>query len=288
MFNAQRSIPLSWCAAFGAAAALALCGCDQPVSKETGDAAPALATCDDGPTLFGRPEAATGLTDAQCTPGCTCAGEPFTPVEVTPQLLSMLRSRTLEDPPAVLTTDPYTEPAPDPSDEGSVCAVIPTASVDGYRLQTFSSTAAARAAGGTPTHMGACGLCSSLHDLAAYMANTDLTAPVRTCGLEYAAGPPEAHRACLEALGFTPACASIWYWNTLHTREVCLPECVAALDAPYNQADGSLNPCLQCDEDQSGAVFQAVAGRTRRNTGLPNAICRPCSEVWPLAHDYPW
>lgn len=45
--------------------------------------------------------------------------------------------------------------------------------------------------------------------------------------------------------------------------------------------------CLRCDEEQSGDVFKAIAGRTRRNTGLPNAICRPCSEARPLIHDYP-
>jgi hypothetical protein len=36
----------------------------------------------------------------------------------------------------------------------------------------------------------------------------------------------------------------------------------------------------------SGPVFKAVAGRTRRNTGIASALCRPCSEVRPLLHDY--
>ena len=62
--------------------------------------------------------------------------------------------------------------------------------------------------------------------------------------------------------------------------------CVAALTKPYNEPDGALNACLQCDEDKSGPVFKAVAGRTRRNTGLANALCRPCSEVRPLLHRY--
>ncbi len=50
--------------------------------------------------------------------------------------------------------------------------------------------------------------------------------------------------------------------------------------------DGSLSPCIACDEDKSGPVFKAVAGRTRRNSGIPNAICRPCDQVQPLVHDY--
>ena len=53
--------------------------------------------------------------------------------------------------------------------------------------------------------------------------------------------------ACLEDLGFTTPCAQIWYWNTLNTQDACLAECLAALDEPYNEPDGSLNaagvPC---------------------------------------------
>ncbi len=55
---------------------------------------------------------------------------------------------------------------------------------------------------------------------------------------------------------------------------------------PYQLPDGALNPCLQCDEDRSGPVFKAVAGRTRRNTGIASALCRPCDEVSPLVHRY--
>jgi len=37
----------------------------------------------------------------------------------------------------------------------------------------------------------------------------------------------------------------------------------------------------------SGPVFKAVAGRTRRNSGLASALCRPCESVYPLEHVYP-
>lgn len=67
---------------------------------------------------------------------------------------------------------------------------------------------------------------------------------------------------------------------------MCLQPCLASFTDPYNQPDGTLNPCLACDEMKSGPVFKAVAGRTRRNSGLPNAICRPCAEVQPLVHAY--
>ena len=128
--------------------------------------------------------------------------------------------------------------------------------------------------------------CSTLADLAVYMEANDLTAPVRACGLAFPSGPAADHVACLRDLGFTEPCAQIWYFNTVHTRARCLAPCLAALDQPYHLPDGALNECLRCDEVQSGPVFKAIAGRTRRNTGLPNALCRPCSEVRPLIHAY--
>ena len=57
--------------------------------------------------------------------------------------------------------------------------------------------------------------------------------------------------------------------GTFQTNVVCL------------QTLGFDLPCAQ-----SGPVFKAVSGRTRRNSGLPNALCRPCSEVRPLVHAY--
>jgi hypothetical protein len=115
------------------------------------------------------------------------------------------------------------------------------------------------------------------------MGQNDLTAPVRACGL---AGQGDAVVTCLQKLGFDLPCAQIWADNVANTRTACLEVCLANLSAPYNLSDGSLNPCLACDEEKSGPVFQAIAGRTRRNSGLANAICRPCSEVRPLVHAY--
>jgi hypothetical protein len=262
---------------------------DEPGAEpdDAPDTEAALAQCSDGPALFGRPEAATGLSEGQCGPSCACGDGLFAPPETTRELLADLRARRLVTPFPELPNDPYAAPL-EASGEGpeSVCAVVPIGRGD-YRLETWPDVAAAQAAGAVPTHLGACGRCSTLTDLATYMAHNDLTEPVRACGLAHFSGPMEDHVACLEALGFTRPCAQIWYWNTRNTREVCLEPCLAALGQPYHLPDGRLNPCLQCDEDQSGPVFKAVAGRTRRNTGLPNALCRPCSEVRPLPHTYP-
>ena len=66
------------------------------------------------------------------------------------------------------------------------------------------------------------------------MTQNDLTAPVRACGIKYLNGPMADHEQCLLDLGFTRQCASIWYYNTLNTRDLCYDECIAAMSDPYN------------------------------------------------------
>jgi hypothetical protein len=91
----------------------------------------------------------------------------------------------------------------------------------------------------------------------------------------------------MTAMGwFTDACAQIWYYNTVNTRTLCLSVCASLLSAPYHLPAGEINACLQCDEDNSGPIFKAIAGRTRRNSGLPSGICRPCESVFPVSHVY--
>ncbi len=239
--------------------------------------------------LFGAPNENTGLDSTQCRPSCPC--EDFTPPTYDAAFIQSLTTAfTLSTPYPPLTSDPYAGPAPVPDPPGTVCGVLlqgsPSDTPRPYTLVTYPSEAAAQAAGAKVTHFDGCGVCSTLANLAVYMNNGDLTAPVRDCGLATTADGGDADVSCLMALGFDLPCAQIWAYNTNHTRSVCLDTCAPILYAAYNQPDGSLNPCLQCDEDQSGPVFKAVAGRTRRNSGVPNAICRPCSEVQPLVHSY--
>ena len=106
---------------------------------------------------------------------------------------------------------------------------------------------------------------------------------MRACGLEFFSDV-EGNQQCLEEMGFTSACAEIWTYNTVNTRNECLDVCLTALSEAYHKEDGSLNDCIQCDEDISGPVFKAVAGRTRRNSGLATALCRPCETVWRIEH----
>jgi len=219
-------------------------------------------------------------------PECTCGGLDFTPPTYTEEEIDALAALVLDNPLPAPAENPYDHPAEHQPVPGTLCGLILDPVTPGhYRLETFTSEADLVAAGARLTHTDACGVCSPLVNLAVYMRRPDLTDPVRRCGLDGLVGGEEGHLQCLRDLGFDEACARIWYHNTKHTQAECLAPGMAALDAPYHNPDGSLNACLQCDETKSGAVFKAVAGRTRRNTGLPSSMCRPCSEVVPIVHD---
>lgn len=255
------------------------------------DASADASTCEPACGLFGRPNQHTGLTSEQCAPFCVSdAGTFVSPDYDAAFVKSLVTDWVLAQPYAPLAADPYADAAAPPGDPpGTLCAVLPgpPATPRTYTLVTYPSDAAARAAGAEPTHYGRCGLCSPLADLAVYIGTPNLTSPVRACGIQALSdGGDPADVACLEALGFDEPCADIWAYNTDHTRASCFDTCIAALTAPYNEPDGALNPCLACDESQSGPVFKAVAGRTRRNSGLADAICRPCSDVKPIVHSY--
>lgn len=252
---------------------------DVTATDASRDAAPDAAVCTG---LFGSPGERTGLGSDVCGPACGCDG--VVAATFDEAALANLRAWEPAMPFAELTEDPY-ETAPAPPGE-DVCVATFDAVAGTYALATqpagFVDTDDA-----VVTHRGACGLCSTLQDLEAYVRNPDLTEPVRQCGLEGIRDGQEANIACLEALGFTRPCAQIWYYNTQNTRTACLEPCFAALRDPYHLPDGSLNECLSCDEQESGPTFKAVAGRTRRNSGLASAICRPCDTVASISHGYP-
>ncbi len=239
--------------------------------------------------LFGAPNETTGLDDSECSPICACSDTTWSFPEYTDADFDALKSLRFLGPERLLVSpieSPYLQPGgvEVPAD-GAVCAVL----VDGqggYELADYPSAEAAAADGAQVTHGGVCGVCSNLADLTVYLENPDLTTPVRECGLVGVRQGDDANLQCLRDIGFSEPCAWIWLHNTVNTRNECAAECFAALNDPFNNPDGSLNACLQCDEDLSGPVFKVGAGRTRRNSGLATAICRPCGEVLRIVHRY--
>ena len=263
------------------------CGEGEPSQEGASEELEAPGFCA-GEKFFGRPSPNTGLSEDLCSPLCPdCDAGAFAAPEYDAVFLAGLRSWQLLDSPAMLVGNPYEEPGSWPLDEDSVCVVrVVDKEERTYRLETWESAEEAAAAGAIMTHEGACGLCSDLESLALYAEVGDLTQPVRGCGMEALVHGEDRGRACLREVGFNEACADIWYWNTVNTREQCQSICIRLFNDPYHHPDGTLNECLQCDEDLSGPVFKAVAGRTRRNSGLATALCRPCEEVRPLRHEY--
>jgi hypothetical protein len=218
------------------------------------------------------------------------AGAPTTvtaPRSAGAHFLAVLRSKIPIDAIA-LQGDPYLAwqaGNPPRSSAGALCGVRFEPDQIHYRISTFTDATTARAAGFAVTHFGACGTCSTLQDLAVYLEMPDLTAPVRKCGIHWGAS---GSLRCLEDLGFSPACAQTWMYNVQNTRHQCFSTCAWSWiegEAP-TRPDGRLNACLQCDEDRSGPVFKATAGRTRRNSGILSSIPRRNDEIAPVVHDY--
>jgi hypothetical protein len=216
------------------------------------------------------------------------AGPPA-PLSSDARLLAALRSKVAIEPIAS-EGDPYTtrrarETPHVTAPAATVCGVRFEQDQVHYRLSTFADTGAAQAAGFAVTHFGACGTCSTLQDLAVYLERRELTAPVRRCGIRWGSS---SSLTCLKQLGFTGACAQTWAYDIRNTRRQCFSVCLWSWvrgEAP-TRGDGRLNACLQCDEDHSGPVFKATAGRTRRNSGIQSSIPRPIDEIAPVVHDY--
>ena len=48
-----------------------------------------------------------------------------------------------------------------------------------------------------------------------------------------------------------------------------------------------LAECIRCDENESGALFEKFAGRTRGNSGLLSTLVRPFDSVSIVLHKDP-
>lgn len=233
-------------------------------------------------------------SDGLCAPSCMCGRYTFSEPVYDEHDVHALRSWRLLNPTEVLPSDLVSEASLEHDEAPAYCAAIPvdpSPRVRTYRLETFPTERAARAAGGQVTHHGRCGACSSFQDLATYIERRDLNRAGRLCGLSGTFGSKTQFR-CLKKLGFTEACAQIWNFNIDNTRSKCMGICTKTLPTKHKLPDGSLNACLACDEENSGPTFKAFAGRTRRRSGLSSAIARPCLDaqgepaVYPVEHYY--
>jgi hypothetical protein len=157
-----------------------------------------------------------------------------------------------------------------------------------YDLKTFPSADSALSAGYTVTHADHCGACSSLKDLATYLDKRNLTEPSRYCSKKMGLG--NIKDCYMQEIGFTESCAEAWAYNSVNTKKACIGVCVKdyglfnlianRYPAELNNPDGSLKPCIQCDELRSVPGYKYTCGRSRRNSGIVADIVRDPKEIY--------
>jgi hypothetical protein len=159
-----------------------------------------------------------------------------------------------------------------------------------YQLKSFASKAQALSSGYIVTHQFHCGACSSLKDLAMYLEKRNMVNDSRRCAKRLS--PLKSKKCHQKKIGFSNYCAEVWAYNANATRKNCMKTCVKEYGLinllrgiypdTYVNADGTLKPCILCDELKSGGGFHYMSGRTRRSSGIISAINRGDEEVYPL------
>ncbi|RLA66322.1 MAG: hypothetical protein DRQ88_07100 [Epsilonproteobacteria bacterium] len=161
-----------------------------------------------------------------------------------------------------------------------------------YLLKSFDSESEAQDAGYMITHRSHCGTCSSLKDLAVYLAKPDLTTPAKSCsrGLNL----NKVKKCYKKIIGFSNNCAEMWAYSSEQTRRHCGKTCIKfygllnllrdSMDRSNLDEEGNLNVCIACDEYKSGPGFKYGVGRNRRNSGITSAIQREESDLYVIDH----
>jgi len=162
-----------------------------------------------------------------------------------------------------------------------------------YLLKSFKNEEEAISFGYMVTHGSHCGMCSTLKDLAVYMARPNLTTPARKCSRNLI--PNKIKKCYKTTIGFTNNCSEVWAYSSENTRKHCMNACLETygllnilsgkMDSiPNIDEEGNLNSCIACDENKSGPGFKYGVGRNRRNSGITSAIERDESEMIRIDH----
>jgi len=167
-----------------------------------------------------------------------------------------------------------------------------------------TTRAAAEAAGQTVLHCGACGACSTLHDLQVLQRTRNVaTERLSSCASAYAKpaalgghASVERLRQCLvdQGLDFStdgaawrdpsgmPTCMDCWVDDIGCASTQCVdePDCLAKFTNPSN--DAAHTGCIKCDEERCGVPFIRCAGANRRSTGLSSVRPTPRPPAYTL------
>jgi hypothetical protein len=151
-----------------------------------------------------------------------------------------------------------------------------------YKLKSFANAEEARREGYLVTHQYHCGACSSLYDLAIYLEKRNMVNNGRKCARRFIAN--KSKDCHIKRIGLSPICAEAWAYNAIMTRKRCKNICIkeyGLINTIFNKfpdeyvnEDGSLKPCILCDELKSGGGYRYSSGRTRRSSGIKSGIQR--------------
>ncbi|KAH3761775.1 hypothetical protein Pelo_6424 [Pelomyxa schiedti] len=170
--------------------------------------------------------------------------------------------------------------------EGQTCED----SVCGFDGITYNCADEAHSAGTGVLHCGTCGACSNYHDIWIYnVTRNNLTETSTKCAALIFLGEDAVTRCFNEHVGFTDACTECWVENVVCDNENCLIPCIECEieHCPHNYPNGSLNKCLQCDEDICGPGFISCAGANRRDSCIVSDIERDDDEICTLCDTWP-
>ena len=124
-----------------------------------------------------------------------------------------------------------------------------------------------------------------------YLKYPDLTGKGQECGLRGLVDFNDGV-ACFQEVDYTYECAVMWMYNVFNTRDNCLGICLEFTFLGDGANNGPppecrIANCLLCDEQMSGPIFQTVAARSRRRSGLLSKIVRPCENLLIVDHQEP-
>lgn len=143
-----------------------------------------------------------------------------------------------------------------------------------YRIKTYPSREAAELAGGFVTHVGSCGVCSTLQDLAVYanMESIYATSPGNFCQRQ-AATSFENGLSCYRNMGMTQDCAKLWADTSWNTARNCFGSCVIKATLPQFGGDSDLKnetDTNTTDSDSGNKWYDLPATLRERFTNAEN------------------
>lgn len=150
--------------------------------------------------------------------------------------------------------------------------------------RNFPNASEAHAAGQFVEHCGQCGKCSNEHDIAIYNTTAEsLTNAATKCAFWSFVGKERVRSCLLNKVGFTSDCNDCWVDNVMCDRYSCQWICLLSILSGQRKnepgPEGTLNPCLECDEKLCGPAFIKCAGANRRRSGISSDIGRLDDQV---------